>query len=357
MGFSTGKWEGDILVVTTTHIKQEWIRRNGVPNSDRSTMIEHFIRHGNILTHMVQWTDPVNLTEPLLRSEEFVLQERTAGNWLWPCEYVDEVADRPRGEVPHYLPGKSPYAGDFAWRYGVPVEAANGGAETMYPEYRDKLRTLPQAHQAGAPVAPQDPDIHEQAVHRSSPLRGRRLCWRRRARADAGPRSARPPTGAPAATSTPSTSRATCTWWSARAATSRCRPAPTASCSWTPGWPRTPRSCSARCARSCRDGPIRWIVNTHAHEDHTGGNEVIGKAGSTTNGNPTPIVAHENVLTRMSLPGGGQTARPDGGLADQLVREGHEGLLLQRRAGDGLPRAARPTPTATRWCCSGGRTW
>ena len=51
-------------------------------------------------------------------------------------------------------------------------------------------------------------------------------------------------------------------------------------------------------------------MNTHAHEDHTGGNEVIGKAGSTTNGNPTPIVAHENVLTRMSLPGGGQTPRP-----------------------------------------------
>jgi glyoxylase-like metal-dependent hydrolase (beta-lactamase superfamily II) len=58
------------------------------------------------------------------------------------------------------------------------------------------------------------------------------------------------------------------------------------------------------------DGPIRWVVNTHAHEDHTGGNEVIGKAGGTTNGQQTPIVAHENVLTRMSLPGGGQAARP-----------------------------------------------
>jgi cyclase len=56
-------------------------------------------------------------------------------------------------------------------------------------------------------------------------------------------------------------------------------------------------------------GPIRWVVNTHAHDDHTGGNEAIGKAGSTTNNNPTPIVAHENVLTRMSLPGGGQPAR------------------------------------------------
>ena len=57
-------------------------------------------------------------------------------------------------------------------------------------------------------------------------------------------------------------------------------------------------------------GPIRWVVNTQPDEDHTGGNEIIGKAGSTTNNNPTPIVAHENVLTRMSLPGGGRTARP-----------------------------------------------
>ncbi|HET9270510.1 MAG TPA: hypothetical protein VFO31_20175 [Vicinamibacterales bacterium] len=145
MGFSTGTWDGDILVVTTTHIKQEWIRRNGIPNSDRSTMIEHFIRHGNTLTHLVQWTDPVNLTEPLVRSEDFVLQEREAGSWLWPCEYVDEVVDRPRDEVPHYLPGRSPYAGDFAYRYGVPVEAANGGAATMYPEYQERLRTLPRA--------------------------------------------------------------------------------------------------------------------------------------------------------------------------------------------------------------------
>jgi hypothetical protein len=143
MGFSTGKWEGDILTVFTTHIKQEWIRRNGVPNSEKSTMIEHFIRHGNIMSHVVQWTDPVYLEEPLIRSEEFVLNERTAGNWLWPCEYVDEIVDRPKGAVQHYLPGKSPFAGDFAYRSGVPVDAANGGAETTYPEYMAKLRALP----------------------------------------------------------------------------------------------------------------------------------------------------------------------------------------------------------------------
>jgi len=142
-GFSTGKWDGDILTVYTTHIKQEWIRRNGVANSEKSTMIEHFIRHGNMMTHLEIWTDPVSLTEPLVRSEDFVLNERTAGNWLWPCEYVDEIVDRPHSAVPNYLPGRSPFAGDFAYRYGIPVEAVKGGAETTYPEYLATLKTLP----------------------------------------------------------------------------------------------------------------------------------------------------------------------------------------------------------------------
>ena len=142
MGFSTGKWEGDILTVYTTHIKQEWIRRNGISNSEKSTMIEHFIRHGNIMTHVVQWTDPVYLTEPLLRSEDFVLNDRGGGNWLWPCEYVDEVADRPHSVVPHYLPGQSPFYGEFAAKYGIPVEATRGGAETMMPEYFWKMKQM-----------------------------------------------------------------------------------------------------------------------------------------------------------------------------------------------------------------------
>ena len=62
--------------------------------------------------------------------------------------------------------------------------------------------------------------------------------------------------------------------------------------------------------RKLSNKPIRYVVNTHFHADHTGGNEAIGKAGSTTQGNPTPIVAHENVLTRMSAPIGGRTLTP-----------------------------------------------
>src|SRR6478752_9851535 len=96
-GFSTGKYEGDMLTVTTTHIKQGWVRRNGLPESDKATLTEHFVRHGDHLTHVSIVTDPVYLTEPLIKSQDFVVNQRMNGNWLWPCEYVVEVATREKG--------------------------------------------------------------------------------------------------------------------------------------------------------------------------------------------------------------------------------------------------------------------
>ena len=83
MGFSTGKWEGDMLTVTTTHLKEGWIRKNGIAESDEATLVEHFIRHGDYLTHVSIITDPVYLTEPMIHTEDFVLEkkyEKAAGS-------------------------------------------------------------------------------------------------------------------------------------------------------------------------------------------------------------------------------------------------------------------------------------
>jgi hypothetical protein len=147
MGFSTGKWEGNILTVTTTHIKQGWHRRNGLPSSDRITLVEHFIRHDDHLTHVTVVTDPDYLTEPLIKSQDFTLNISEAGigtggittGWLYPCEYVEEIPGRVLDHVPSYMPGANPFISEFADRHKVPVAAAMGGAETMYPEYKRKL--------------------------------------------------------------------------------------------------------------------------------------------------------------------------------------------------------------------------
>jgi hypothetical protein len=142
MGFSTGKWEGNTLTVYTTHIKQGWYRRNGVPSSDMITLTEHFIRHGNQLTHISIVNDPIFLTEPLIKSQAYSLAANSDGNWLWPCEYVDELPGSSRSAVPSYMPGENPFITEFAAKYQIPVEATLGGPQTMYPEFRDKIKNL-----------------------------------------------------------------------------------------------------------------------------------------------------------------------------------------------------------------------
>src|SRR5213082_512678 len=127
-GFSTGEWDGDVLVVTTTHLKEAYLRRSGLMHSDQATIRTRYRRMGDYLQTTSIVYDPVMMTEPAI----------------------------PRGTVPHFLPGKSPLPGldkDLTDRFGTPYEPRLGGAATMYPEYIVKMKAMPKPPKVGVGVS------------------------------------------------------------------------------------------------------------------------------------------------------------------------------------------------------------
>ena len=148
-GFSTGRFEGDVLVVRTTHLKAGWIRRNGLPLSDRATMTERFFRHDDLLTQVVVIEDPTYLSEPLVKTNGFVVAPNGTMD-PYPCRAVIEVP-REAGDVPHHSLDDVPPTGEFAMKHGLPEEAAAGGAATALPDFMAKVPSLPRLTPAGDP--------------------------------------------------------------------------------------------------------------------------------------------------------------------------------------------------------------
>lgn len=139
-GFTTGAWDRHTLTTRTTHLLEGPLRRNGVPRSDQASITMHFNRHGDYLEITAIIEDPVYLTEPLILSRIY-RQNPSAylkNDWAVPCDAREQPTDQ-RGAVPHYLPGQNPLQGQFAEKFGLPLEAALGGAQAMYPEYRHVL--------------------------------------------------------------------------------------------------------------------------------------------------------------------------------------------------------------------------
>ena len=290
MGFSTGKWEGNMLTVYTTHIKEGWVRRNGLPESDQATLTEHFFRYGDILTHVSLVTDPVYLSEPLIKSQDFTLQIRAGQNWLYPCEYVEEIAGRPQGSVPNYLPGKNPFVDEFAGKFHIPVAAALGGAETMYPEYLAKLKNPDNAAQRLLPpTAARYTTINQDLVQAEVtviPVQGNVYLI------------------------------------SGAGANIAVQAGPMGVVVVDAGVASMSAKVLAAIGK-LSDKPIQYLISTSADAEHVGGNDNIRKAGVTITGanvagnltdatQGAQIIAHENVLNRMSAPTGKVSPFPFG---------------------------------------------
>ena len=94
-----------------------------------------------MLTHIGVLVDPVFLTEPLVRARNSsaparIFQRRpgcgSASRW-------SKSRRRPKA-TPAYLPGEHPFKGEFETKHHLPEFAARGGAETMYPEFKERVR-------------------------------------------------------------------------------------------------------------------------------------------------------------------------------------------------------------------------
>ena len=141
-GYSTGRWVGDELWVHTSHLKEGFLQRTqGLLLSDQATMDERIFRYGDILVNIMMISDPAYLSQPFVYSKLYARLPQGAMD-PYPCEAANHVP-MPEGFVPMRLPFYTTIYNPTFMSHGIPLEAAQGGEQTMFPEYQDYMKTLP----------------------------------------------------------------------------------------------------------------------------------------------------------------------------------------------------------------------
>ncbi len=253
----------------------------------------------------------------MIRTRDLLyLPEQQGGGYsCWPST---EVASHPKDWVPHHLPGANPFLHNATERYAVPVVATPGGPETTYPEFRAKLKDASVPREAFEPAPPrawngdQPPASFDNVQIKVLHVQGGVYML----------------VGAGANTTIQASDEGVVVVDTQFA-------------------PLSEKLLTA--IRQITLKPIRYVVNTNFHADHTGGNDEISRAGISVTGNTTnldgaamlneenqaPIFAHEAVAEALKSKNMG--ARP----TEPYLGDRFATIFERRRNSKSFSRAGR----------------
>jgi len=325
-GFSTGEWIGQTLKVTTTHLKDGYLRRGGPQTSDMLTMTEYITRHDDMLSILQVVDDPIYLDEPYVLSITYTY-DPNGGPPTENCSGSSfaENGGRDRHHVPHFLPGQNTAIGEFlktqSW---IPFEPVRGGVKTIYPEYRNVMAKSAALNTLTVPVSKSANDVAKRIADESPrdgqvhvlPVQGNIYMLV----ADGTNITASLGRDGMAVVNT-GTAQMTDKVLAALSDLAKAVVTPPvtnncfgANCPGIPSW--SSPFFNAVVASPAPAHAMRYVINTSAAADHVGGNQKLaasanfrraggaaGFGGATRDlGTTATIVAHEGVLAAMSTP-------------------------------------------------------
>jgi glyoxylase-like metal-dependent hydrolase (beta-lactamase superfamily II) len=334
-GFSTGEWIGHTLKVTTTHLKDGYLKRGGPQTSDMLTMTEFITRHDDILTVVQVVDDPIYLDEPWVLSITSTY-DPNAGPNTENCSGSSfaENGGRDRHWVPHFLPGQNSGIGEFLkTQKWIPFEPVRGGVKTIYPEYRAVLDGTRAIDTLSVPSSKSSQDMAKRIAAQSPkdgevhvlPVQGNIFMLI----ADGTNITASVGRDGIAVVNTGAahmTDKVLATLTDLARTVSSPQVANNcfgANCPGIPSWSSPYFNAVVSSPKPAR--PVRYIINTSAAPEHVGGNAKVAasasfrRAGGAAGfggaardlGQAATIVAHEGVLRALSTPPDKTTAAPE----------------------------------------------
>jgi glyoxylase-like metal-dependent hydrolase (beta-lactamase superfamily II) len=338
-GFSTGQWVGNTLKITTTHLKDGYLKRGGPQTSDMYTMTEYLTRHGDILTITTYVDDPVYQEEPYVQSTTYIIDPNaTTAFETCNASSFAENGGSDRHWVPHFLPGQNTaYKEWLKDESFVPEIAVRGGDKTIYPEYRSTLNGAVKLDDLKVPASrssivvdkriadqsPKDGEVHV------LPVQGNIYMLV----ADGTNITVSIGNEGVAMVNTGSAQMSETILAAVNQLVNSRISVPTANnciganCGGMWGW--SSPYINAVISSPAPARPLRYIINTSGAPEHVGGNEKVASTGffpragsfggATANvGRIASIIAHENVLLRMTTAKAAANAQPTDTYFDDL---------------------------------------